>query len=70
MLGSEMTRAPVLGSMITRGLLWRYCSAIKGEMLALKAPVPKPRVMTPRMNGPMALPLVKTEGMAEMMSRM
>ena len=69
MLGSEMTRSPVLGSLMTRGLVWRYCSAISGEMLALNAPVPKPRVMTPRMKGPIALPLVSTGGMAEMMSK-
>jgi len=69
MLGSEMTRSPVLASITTRGLVWRYCSAMSGEMLALKAPVPKPRVRTPRMKGAIALPLVRTLGIAETTSR-
>ena len=69
MFGSEMTRSPVFGSLITRSLVWRYCSAMRGEIFALKAPVPNPRVMTPRMNGTMAFPLVKTAGIAEMISK-
>lgn len=70
MLGSEMTRWPVLGSIMTRSFVCLYCSAIRGEMLALKAPVPKPRTMTPRMKGAIAFPLSRTVGRAEMMSRM
>ena len=70
MFGSEMTRSPVLSSMTTRGFVCLYCSAIRGEMFALKAPVPKPRMMTPRMNGAIALPLSRTVGRAEMTSRM
>ena len=39
-------------------------------MFALKAPVPKPRIMTPRMNGAIALPLARTVGSAEIIKRM
>lgn len=70
MLGSDMTRSPVLGSLTTRGLVCLYCSAMSGEMFALKAPVPKPRVMTPSIKGAMDLPLASTVGRAETIKRM
>ena len=70
MLGSVITLSPVFASTITLGLLCMYCSAIKGLMLALKAPVPKPSRIRPSMNGAIALPLVNTVGIAETMSKM
>jgi hypothetical protein len=69
MLGSVITLSPVFLSTTTLGLLCLYCSAISGLIFALNAPVPKPSIITPRMKGPIAFPLVNTEGIAEMTSR-